>query len=117
MARVKMHSDWKLFANEREFQETVVGTCRTFGLLCYHTYDSRRSAPGFPDLVIVGKNRTLFVELKTDTTQLTLDQIMWRDRLLATGELWELWRPRMWRNRHIQSDLIRLREGTLQSVG
>ena len=36
--------------NEKKFQSQVVRIAKVFGWLCYHTYDSRRSEPGFPDL-------------------------------------------------------------------
>jgi hypothetical protein len=38
---------------EADFQATIVETARTLGWLIYHTHDSRRSSPGFPDLVLV----------------------------------------------------------------
>jgi hypothetical protein len=39
---------------EKQLQQLIIGACRWAGLLVYHTFDSRRSASGFPDLVIVG---------------------------------------------------------------
>jgi len=52
--------------------------------------------PGFPDLVLSGHGRVLFVELKTDATasKLTGEQAAWRDVLLAAGVEWFCWRPR-----------------------
>ena len=35
---------------EKGFQAAVVELARLRGWLVYHTYDSRRSAKGFPDL-------------------------------------------------------------------
>jgi hypothetical protein len=67
--------------------------CRQFGLLHYHTHDSRKSEEGFPDSVIVGPSRVLFRELKGKTGKLGPDQIVWRDTLLAAGADWALWRP------------------------
>ena len=56
---------------EREFMEAVRHLARMTGWRCYHTHDSRRSEPGFPDLVLVRGGKALFVELKTAHGRLT----------------------------------------------
>ena len=76
---------------ETEFQNAVNKTAKQFGYLCYHTHDSRRSAPGFPDLVLAKNGVVLIVELKTDTGVVTTDQKTW---LLATHGV--IWRPKHW---------------------
>ena len=76
---------------EKEFQNTVLELARIHGWLCYHTHDSRRSEPGFPDLVLAKNGAVLFAEVKTDTGRLTNDQIAW---LLATHGV--IWRPKHW---------------------
>ncbi len=63
------------------------------GLRCYHTYDSRRSPHGFPDLVIAGEHGVLWRELKRETGRLTLPQIGWLDVLTAAGQDAGTWRP------------------------
>ena len=45
-------SDRKLHLTEAQLQEMVVARSKALGWLVYHTYDSRRSASGFPDLVL-----------------------------------------------------------------
>lgn len=69
--------------------------------LVYHTYDSRKSGSGFPDLVMVHPRRGLiaFVELKTDTGTIKPAQRMWYAGLLACvknnpSTLVAIWRPR-----------------------
>ena len=48
--------------SEAQFQSHVVALAHRLGWLVYHTRDSRRSEPGFPDLVMV-RGRTLFREI------------------------------------------------------
>ena len=52
------------FSRERDFQRAVCQLAKALGCIVYHTHDSRRSEPGFPDLVIVGKRGFMFRELK-----------------------------------------------------
>jgi hypothetical protein len=72
----------------------VLALCEEHDVLAYHSADSRRDVgAGFPDLVLAGTRRTLFVELKSPYGALRPEQTDWRYRLVACGELWELWRP------------------------
>ena len=84
---------------EAELQAQIVDLCKHMGLLVYHTYDSRRSQPGFPDLVIVGKYGVLYRELKTDRGRLRPEQDQWLEALHATGADASVWRPRDWPTR------------------
>ena len=77
---------------EKEFQNSIIELVQIHGWLCYHTHDSRRSSPGFPDLVLAKSGTVLFVEVKTDTGSLTNDQIVW---LKATHGV--IWRPKHWK--------------------
>jgi|SRR5215471_6112510 len=81
--------------SERDLQASVIQLARLLHLLTYHTHDSRHSAAGFPDLVIVGRS-VLFVELKSASGLLTKAQAAWRDALRDTGAAWAEWRPRDW---------------------
>ena len=83
---------------ERELLDAVRDACRWAGLLCYHTHDSRRSEPGWPDLVVVGKS-VLYRELKSDRGRLTPDQRTWLDRLSQAGADADVWRPDDWPDR------------------
>ena len=86
---------------ERQFLAAVVELAGYLGLLVYHTYDSRQSDPGFPDLVLAGDRGVIFAELKTDRGQLSPAQVRWHYRLQAAGAAWRLWRPA-----HLQSGEI-----------
>jgi len=61
----------------------------------YHTHDSRKSEPGFPDLVLCDGTDLLMYELKTNTGQLAMEQQRWLSLLAHTGRVdCGVWRPR-----------------------
>ena len=91
------------------FQASVIKFCQLFGIAYYHTYDSRRSAKGWPDLVIVGKRGFITRELKTATGRLTADQQRWGLMLRAVGVSWDVWRPEDLHNGRIQRELEAIR--------
>jgi hypothetical protein len=80
--------------SEREWQRTVVDLARQLGWrLTYHTHDSRKSAHGFPDLVLV-RERILYLELKSEGGKVSPAQQEWLDALnAADGEAYVI-RPR-----------------------
>ena len=82
-------SEKDLLAQVRELAETL-------GYRVYHTHDSRRSEPGFPDLVIAGHGRLWFVELKSQQGRVTAPQREWLGALAATGAQTRVWRPSDW---------------------
>jgi hypothetical protein len=90
---------------EDQLLDQVTELARWFSLLTYHTRDSRRSAPGFPDLVIAGRRGVIFAELKSRAGNLTQDQQTWKWTLLASGQQWRLWRPADWQSGHIEAEL------------
>ena len=47
------------------------------GYRCYHTFDSRRSARGFPDAVCVKDGRLLALEFKTERGKVSPEQEEW----------------------------------------
>ena len=74
------------YANEREFQAAVLELLGWHGWRTYHTHDSRRSNPGFPDIVAVHTHGGLiFAELKTEKGRVSKAQQEWLDDL--TGSL------------------------------
>ena len=81
---------------EKAFQAAVIRLAREHGWLCYHTHDSRRSLPGYPDLTLVHPTRhvALWSELKVPGGSLTLQQAHW---LHALGQVREtaacVWTP------------------------
>ena len=77
---------------EKQFQAKVIALAKKTGWLIYHTYDSRRSEAGYPDLTLV-RDRVIFAELKTRTGKLSPDQTVWIDRLKKAGAEVYVWRP------------------------
>lgn len=92
---------------EKELLQAVRDLARLRGWLVYHTHDSRRSEPGFPDLVCVHPRtgQLLHVELKTATGRVSVDQQRWLDALRRGGHKAEVWRPCHFGNGQIQAAL------------
>lgn len=79
--------------SERQWQAQVLRLAGLHGWMAHHTHDSRRSQPGFPDLVLVRAGRLIFAELKTDTGRLRPEQAVWLDELQRTPAEVYVWRP------------------------
>lgn len=80
--------------DERTFQEAVIEAASLYGWRVYHTYDSRRSTAGFPDLVLVKPPLLVVVELKTERGQATRAQLEWLHDLEECDTIVvDLWRP------------------------
>lgn len=73
--------------DEAAFQVQVIALAKRLGYRAYHTHDSRRSEPGFPDLVLVKPPRLLFLELKVGRRQLTDEQRAWLAELDACEQV------------------------------
>jgi hypothetical protein len=71
--------------SERDLERLVVDAARLGGWLSYHTFDSRRSPAGFPDLVLVRPPTLLIVELKTAKGRLRPEQADWLNALARCG--------------------------------
>lgn len=91
------HMAWLGMATESEagFQDAILTAARYLGWTAYHTHDSRRSTPGFPDLVLV-RDRVMFREVKTEKGRLTREQQEWQRMLAKAGADVGVWRPSDW---------------------
>lgn len=105
---------------EKQWQKQVVDLAVQLGFKrAYHTFDSRRSHPGFPDLVLV-RDRIIFAELKREprvSSPVSDAQKEWLDALAAAGGECYLWRPsdldeiagilsKRWRYEHADASLV-----------
>jgi len=62
---------------ERAFQQQITELADLCGWRWYHTFDSRRSPAGFPDLVLVRRGRLIFLEVKPESGRVTRPQAAW----------------------------------------
>ena len=75
----------------------VTEFARLNGWLCYHPYDSRRSASGWPDLALCRPPRLVLAELKSGKGRVTAAQCHWLDALSGCSLVDAyLWRPADW---------------------
>jgi Holliday junction resolvase len=87
---------------EEQWQQRVVTFATLNGWRSYHTFDSRRSDPGFPDLVMIRDGVLIVAELKTDKGKVTKAQMEWL-ALFASVQAQTnaeigayIWRPSEW---------------------
>lgn len=80
MARRALNASGELLESAWQTQVEQLAGFYGWGPI-YHTHDSRRSHPGFPDLVLVRDRELLFVELKTDKGRVRPEQQVWLDAL------------------------------------
>ena len=92
---------------EKQLQAAVVRLAQIQQWKVYHTYDSRRSEPGFPDLVLARDDQLMFVELKSAKGKVTEAQEQWLRALVKGGAIADVWRPDDWHNGTIERVLGR----------
>jgi hypothetical protein len=69
---------------EKQFQDLITEAADANGWLHYHTHDSRRSDPGFPDLVLVKPGHPiLFLEVKREKGRVSWQQTAWLNAINA----------------------------------
>ena len=99
-ADINDHPAW-IFKTERQFQDHVVEMAVSLGWdaeLIYHTHDSRRSTPGFPDLVMARPPEIIYAELKLKPISQkagrpTEAQMKWLNALQHCNQRVYVWRP------------------------
>lgn len=92
---------------EKQLQANVIELAGYLGWRCYHTHDSRRSQPGFPDLVLVHPDHgILFRELKRERNSPTTEaQRDWLYALQTAGGDANFWNTAMWEQGTIYAEL------------
>lgn len=84
--------------SEEAFQRQITDLATICGWLWHHVPDSRRSNPGYPDLVLCHPRhgRIVFVEVKTERGRVSHAQHVWGGALRSAGCDHRVWRPRHW---------------------
>lgn len=92
---------------EARLQAVIIAAAQRAGWMVYHTHDSRRSEPGYPDLHLVHERRHLSMmrELKTQKGVLSAPQKRWLLALTEAGIDADVWRPADWFSGHITQQL------------
>lgn len=81
--------------SERDLQDAIIEDLKKLGVRqYYHTWNSRHSQAGFPDLIAIHDGRGLAVELKREKASATVEQVAWLHAFgLFPGMRVALWRP------------------------
>lgn len=111
MSKFKRSQTFHLKVSEADFQVTVIKLAQYLGWKVAHFRGVRvlranggiryqtpvqGDGKGFPDLVLVRRNRLIFAELKSDTGKLSPEQRQWLEALKATGAEVYVWRMSDW---------------------
>lgn len=75
---------------EKQIQSAIVDIARLLGWRVYHTFDSRKSEAGFPDLVLV-RDRVIYAEVKRSGQKPRPSQVDWLNALSRAGAEVYLW--------------------------
>lgn len=83
---------------EKHFQEQVRWLAKLAGWdHIYHTWDSRKSPAGFPDIILVRDGRMIVAELKREGEQPSPEQYFWLlEFTKVPGVEVYLWDPTDW---------------------
>lgn len=100
---------------EAELQTAVIDTARVLGYLVAHFRPAetkqgwrtpvQADGKGFPDLVLTGRRRVIFAELKNEKRPLEPEQRVWLEALAVAGAEVYLWRPADWSSGEIERTL------------
>jgi hypothetical protein len=82
--------------SEKKFQAHVARLAESHEWEVFHVFDSRRSKPGFPDLLMIKGSRLLVCELKVGKNTTTADQDKWLALFRTVGAEAFRWYPADW---------------------
>lgn len=83
----------KHLLSEKQWQSLIVQHAALHGWWSHHHHDSRRSEPGWPDLVLLRDGEALFIEVKKEDGKVTPEQGFVLDLLESAGCEVGVWRP------------------------
>ncbi|WDF32233.1 VRR-NUC domain-containing protein [Arthrobacter agilis] len=110
--RLKMCNEW----SEKQLQDKIVQLAEELGWMTFHIYDSRRSNPGWPDLVLVHpvRRRLIIWELKSKNGRATPAQLTWLTALRNLGLNVGIKKPEDWASESIQRELAARADSTIE---
>ena len=97
----------------KELQSSIIEIATKFGWQHYHTFNSRKSDTGFPDLVLIhaDRGRIVYAEIKSDTGKTSHEQDEWLEMLARCDQEVYIWYPR-----HLEEIVMILMLGHKPSV-
>lgn len=100
---------------EAQLQKAVIQLARQFGFRVAHFRKTNTptgwrtpvaaDGAGFPDVVMVGNRRVLFVEFKQNARYPKPEQRLWLDGLRESGQEVYVWKPSQWESGEIERTL------------
>jgi hypothetical protein len=78
--------------SEKVYQQQIADLATLLGWSHFHTFDSRRSDVGWPDLILCRPPRLIAAELKGPRGRLTFEQEQWLSDLAECGLETYVWR-------------------------
>ncbi len=81
---------------EKAFMQQIIQLAKLRGYMVFHTHDSRHSASGFPDLILVKGRVLIAAEIKVGKNKPTLAQEIWLRALSDAGVNVFVWTPESW---------------------
>ena len=91
--------------SEKSLQGAIIEYAEMQNWRVYHTYDSRKSEPGYPDLHLVRGKRSIFAELKKEGKKPTIEQVVWLEALDGAGHEVYVWEPSNWLSGEVEGVL------------
>ena len=82
---------------EKQFMAQVIQLAKLRRWMVYHTFDSRRSTEGFPDLVLLRDSRLIVAELKVGNNEPTTAQKWWLAAFKDANVAAHIWRETDWK--------------------
>lgn len=80
--------------SEKAFQAAVIALAKRNGFLVYHTFNSKKSEAGFPDLVLIRAGSLIIAELKVGDNKPTVPQSTWLEAFRECGVPAFVWYPK-----------------------
>jgi len=93
-----LSEDAARYITEKELLQTIIEMAEALGYMVYHVLEqkhyARRTSKGFPDLLLLRRNRVIVVECKSERGRVTSQQQEWLDefRTIPGLEVY-VWRP------------------------